>query len=265
MMNFVSTWLIPAQLLVITTAQDVGRFVHRGGVYNITYDVNEEGQIFFGFTSTAPPLPGSPAGTPPRYLGNYYGLYPLSKVGDNTYAVGPRADVASWYGAITDQLQQLGVAKAHEPLAGIQSGDLTTLTYTSGDTFTSNFRNETIEFKRIPYGLIAGEFEYSEAEAPHLKLHYRIRSNGAVGIQASCDGGSITPRFLFKLTRRDIGMPYSVRSLGMTSLYPLIRMVRSDCPTAGVKYTDLSNVVFATQNTIYVRVGGVIRALTRTN
>ncbi|KAF4659538.1 hypothetical protein FOZ61_004667 [Perkinsus olseni] len=249
-MNFISTWLISAQLLVITTAQPFGNFVHRGAVYNITFVMNEKGQIFFGFTSTAPPPPGSPPGTPPRHLGNYYGLYPLSKIRDNTYAV-------NFSGA------SVGVAGADEPLAGIQTGDLTTLTYTADDTLITSFRKDTIEFKRVPYPFIPGEFEYYETKAPHLRLSYRVHSTGAVGIQALCDGGSITPRFVFKLTRPDWGMPYNVRSIGLTPPYALTQMVQSDCPTAGVQDTDLLQVTFITKDTIFVTVGGRTRALSR--
>ncbi|KAF4686405.1 hypothetical protein FOZ60_005327 [Perkinsus olseni] len=201
MMNFISTWLIPAQLLVITTAQPYGNFVHRG--------------------------------TPSRHLRNYFGPYPLSNIRDNTYTFDlSRISVMSWYESIKLQLQEAGDAKADEPLAGIQTGDLTTLTYTSGDTLTTNFRNE---------------FEYYETKAPHLRLSYRVHSAGAVGIQASCDGGSITPRFVFKLTRPDWGMPYNVRSVGLTPPYALIQMVQSDCPKAGVQSTDLLQVTFITK------------------
>ncbi|KAF4657829.1 hypothetical protein FOZ61_004666 [Perkinsus olseni] len=264
MMNFISTWLIPAQLLVITTAQPYGNFVHRSGVYNITYRVDEQGQALFGFASTAPPPPGSPPGTPPRHLGNHFGPHPLSTAGDNTYGFDlSRISVMSWYESIKFQLQEAGDAKADEPLAGIQTGDLTTLTYTADDTLTTNFRNEVIEFKRVPYPLIPGEFEHYGTEDPHLRLSYRVYSTGAVGIQASCDGGSITPRFVFKLTRPDWGMPYNVRSVGLTPPYALTQMVQSDCPTAGVQSTDLLQVTFITKDTIFVTVGERTRALSR--
>ncbi|KAF4725074.1 hypothetical protein FOZ62_030691, partial [Perkinsus olseni] len=160
-------------------------------------------------------------------------------VGDNTYAFDlSRISVMYWHESIKLRLQEAGDAKADEPLAGIQTGDLTTLTYTADDALTTNFRNEVIEFKRIPYPFTPGEFEHYETKASHLRLSYRVHSTGAVGIQASCDGGSITPRFVFKLTRPDWGMPYN--------------MIQSDCPKAGVQSTDLLQVTFITKDTIFV-------------
>ncbi|KAF4712836.1 hypothetical protein FOZ63_030811 [Perkinsus olseni] len=168
-----------------------------------------------------------------------------------------------WHESIKLRLQEAGDAKADEPLAGIQTGDLTTLTYTADDALTTNFRNEVIEFKRIPYPFTPGEFEHYETKASHLRLSYRVHSTGAVGIQASCDGGSITPRFVFKLTRPDWGMPYNVSSVGLTPLHALVQMIQSDCPKAGVQSTDLLQVTFITKDTIFVTVGGRTRALSR--
>ncbi|KAF4736413.1 hypothetical protein FOZ62_019523 [Perkinsus olseni] len=146
MMNFVSTWLFPAQLLVITTAQDVGSFVHVTGVHKMTFDVNEEAHF-----------------------------------------------------------KEAGVAD--DPYAGIQSGDLTTLTYTSGDTFTTDFRNETIEFMRVAESFTPGVFEYAEPVTPHFKLTYLIRDDGLIGIQASCNRRR-TSQLPFRLSRRDKGVQY---------------------------------------------------------
>ncbi|KAF4717993.1 hypothetical protein FOZ63_031866, partial [Perkinsus olseni] len=113
---------------------DVGRFVHRGGAYNITFDVNEEGETMIGSSAWAPAEPGS---------------------------------ARTCYGNIAWQLKEAGVAKADEPLAGSQDRDLATLHYTACDSFTTNFRNEEIEFVRVAHTLIPGVFEYTEPQAPH--------------------------------------------------------------------------------------------------
>ncbi|KAF4723531.1 hypothetical protein FOZ63_004783 [Perkinsus olseni] len=272
-MNFISTWLIYAQLLVITTTQDVGKFVHREAFFNITYDVNEEGQIMISFTSMAPPPPGSPAGTPPDFQGNYFGYYSLSRVRGpltldrgHTYAVGPDADVGSWYGSFAHQLRRADAERAHEPLAGIQTGDLTTLTYTSGDSFTTEFRNETIEFMRVAHSFTPGVFGYAESVAPYFKLTYLIRADGIVGIQASCNRRR-TSQVPFHLSRRDKGRPYlyyELESAGRGTLDQLLDMVNIVCPRTYLLHDDLSQVVFATSNTIYVTLGGARMILTRT-
>ncbi|KAF4720335.1 hypothetical protein FOZ62_027989 [Perkinsus olseni] len=268
-MNFVSPWLIPAQLLVITTAQDVGRFVHRGGVYNITFDVNEEGETTIGSSAWAPAEPGSgsPHLLPPRWLWASSGPYSLERIGDNIYHVDFGRSARTCYGNIAWQLKEAGVAKADEPLAGIQDGDLATLHYTTGDSFTTNFRNEEIEFVRVAHSLTPGVFEYAEPEAPHLKLRYQVRSDGVVGISAECDGVT-TPRLLFKLAPRDQGMQYTyyaVEPLGLGTLSHIRSKMKSACPNKNWKDSDLSQVVFATDKTMYVAVGRSSLALIKTN
>ncbi|KAF4677014.1 hypothetical protein FOZ63_012303, partial [Perkinsus olseni] len=184
MMNLVSTWFIPAQLLVATTAQDVGRFVHVTGVHKMTFDA--------------------------------------------------------------------GVAD--DPFAGIQTGDLTTLAYTSGDTFTTDFRDEMIKFMRVAESFTPGVFEYAQSVAPYFKLTYLIRDDGLIGIQASRKRRR-TSQLPFRLSRRDKGVQYlhyELESAGTGTL------------PGYLLHGDLSPVVFATSDTIYVALGGARLALTRT-
>ncbi|KAF4683534.1 hypothetical protein FOZ60_009011 [Perkinsus olseni] len=213
-----------------------------------------------------PPPPGSPAGTPPDFQGNFFGYYSLSRVSGHTYAVGSDADVRSWYGSFAHQLRRADAARAHETLAGIQTGDLTTLTYTSGDTFTIEFRDETIEFMRVAESFTPGVFEYAESVAPYFKLTYLIRDDGIVGIQASCNRRR-TSQMPFRLSRRDKGRPYlyyELESAGRGTLDQLLYMVNIVCPRTYLLHDDLSHVVFATSDTIYVTLGGVRLSLTRT-
>ncbi|KAF4680342.1 hypothetical protein FOZ63_023066 [Perkinsus olseni] len=262
MMNFVSTWLIPAQLLVISTAQEVGKFVHRSGFYDITWNVNEERQAMIEFTSIGPPLPGSPEGTSSFNLVNRHGFYSLSKVGANTYAVG---SAASLHKLIAHQLRQADAARAHEPLAGIQPEDLTTWTYTSGDGFTTGFRGETIEFMRVAESVTPGVFEYAESVAPYFKLTYVILDESIVSIQASCNRRR-TSQMPFRLSRRGKGVQYvryELESAGRGTLDQLLYMVNKVCPHRYLVHDDLSHLVVATSNTIYVTLGGARVALTR--
>ncbi|KAF4707182.1 hypothetical protein FOZ63_029043 [Perkinsus olseni] len=276
MINFVSTLLFPAQLLVITTAQEVGRFVHVTGAHKMIFDVNAEGEAKLTFTSLFPPPPGSPEGTLSRYWGNFFGPYSLSKVQPSrecylqledsthtyTFDLGNNSRIS--YLTIAAHLKQAGVAD--EPLAGIQPDDLTTLTYTSNDVFTTEFRNETIEFMRVAESFTPGVFEYAESVAPYFKLTYLIRADGIVGIQASCNRRR-TSQVPFRLSRRDKGRPYlhyDLESAGRGTLDQLLYMVNIVCPRQCLRHGDLSPVVFATSDTIYVALGGSRLALTRT-
>ncbi|KAF4670967.1 hypothetical protein FOL46_000533 [Perkinsus olseni] len=266
MMNFVSTWLIPAQLLVATTAQDVGRFVHVTGVHKMTFDVNEEGEAELLLMSRFPPPPGSPKGKQLRILANRFGPYSLLKVGDSTHTYDLANRSRTFYLTIAAHLREADAARAHEPLAGIQTGDLTTLTYTSGDSFTTEFRNETIKFMRVAHSFTPGVFEYAESAAPYLKLTYLIRADGIVGIQASCNRRR-TSQVPFKLSRRDKGVQYlhyDLESAGRGTVDQLLYMVNIVCPRTYLLHDDLSRVVFATSDTIYVALGGSRLALTRT-
>ncbi|KAF4714177.1 hypothetical protein FOZ62_030711, partial [Perkinsus olseni] len=109
------------------------------------------------------------------------------------------------YLTIAAHLKQAGVAD--DRFAGIQTGDLTTLTYTSSDVFTTDFRNETIKFMRVAESFTPGVFEYAESVAFYFKLTYLIRDDGIVGIQASCNRRR-TSQVPFRLSRRDKGRPY---------------------------------------------------------
>ncbi|KAF4654907.1 hypothetical protein FOZ61_007965 [Perkinsus olseni] len=222
-----------------------------------------------GSSAWAPAEPGSgsPHRLPPRWPWASSGHYSLERIENNIYHVDFGRSARTCYGNIAWQLKEAGVAKADEPLAGIQDRDLATLHYTTGDSFTTNSRNEEIEFIRVAHSLTPGVFEYAEPEAPHLKLRYQVRSDGVVGISAEC-GGVRTPRLLFKLAPRDQGMQYTyyaVEPLGLGTLSHIRNKMQSACPNKNWKDFDLSQVVFATDKTMYVAVGRSSLALTKTN
>ncbi|KAF4735169.1 hypothetical protein FOZ63_000161, partial [Perkinsus olseni] len=204
--------------------EDVGKFVHRSGLYNITYDVNEEGQI-----RDTSPLPGELLRTIPPLEGRRLHLRRRP-----------------WY-----------------PDCRLDHSE--SLTYTSGDTFPTNFRNEELELIRVGHSLSEGVFESDEATRPFIKFTCDIGSDGTVGIQATCNGVS-TPRFSFDLSRRDGGrayLYYAVESSDAQS--QLLSALEHTCPTTdGLPVTGLSQVVFATEDTIYVDFRGARVALRRT-
>ncbi|KAF4678534.1 hypothetical protein FOZ60_016478 [Perkinsus olseni] len=91
-------------------------------------------------------------------------------------------------------------------------------------------------------------------------------SDGVVGISAEC-GGLATPRLLFKLAPRDQGMAYTyyaVESLGLGTLRHIRNKMKSACPNKNWKDSDLSQVVFATDKTMYVAAGRRSLPLTKT-
>ncbi|KAF4728463.1 hypothetical protein FOZ62_022854 [Perkinsus olseni] len=286
MILFVSLCLFAALPAVIHAAPAVGWFLHFSKDYHMYFNVMEnqtaENFAFNAYTRRGP-------GITPRTT-DYYnptnihevipdGVFPLTEVADNVYSIGFPPDVLrKWYTNIADSLYTAGHVDSKDgfPPAGIQPGDLVTITQTSGDTYTTNFRGETIEFLRrsdvIEY-LKPGLFEYEEPVAPHLKLsvyvrydgEYRFQHQGSVGILIACDGRP-TSRFHFKLVPDENDKPYqryNVESAGRGTFDQFRRIVKRVCPTKQLKPVDFTNVVIASDRTIYVPFEGGRMALTR--
>ncbi|KAF4689836.1 hypothetical protein FOZ60_001108 [Perkinsus olseni] len=263
-------------LVIVATAQDVGKFVHETEDYRITYGVDENHEATFTFW--VPPTPGtwSPDGrsfsfsvirpSPEEFT---HGPYPLSKTDRFTYAIdfeGPRASAHDWYKSIERLLLKNYVIDNDPtvPYGGIQSGDLTILTYTSGDSFSTSFRNEDIKFMRVGGSLTPGEYVFKEKAAPYLEVSYRIRSDGYGDMRVKCKRRR-TSRLSFKLSRRTKGLQYdhyAVEPAGAGTLYQFLHQVRAVCPTIRLDADDLSKVVFATEKTIFVALGKARLALT---
>ncbi|KAF4744843.1 hypothetical protein FOZ63_010524 [Perkinsus olseni] len=263
-------------LVIVTTAQDVGKFVHETEDYRITYDVDENHEATFTFW--VPPTPGrwSPDGKtytfsifrqPPEEF--THGPYSLSKTDNFTYAIefgGPRASAHDWYKSIERLLlKNYVIDNDHsEPYGGIQAGDLTILTYTSGDSFSTSFRSEEIRFMRVGGTLTPGEYVFKEKAAPYLEVDYRIRSDGYGDMRVKCKKRR-TSRLSFKLSRRTKGLQYdhyAVEPASGGTLYQFLHQVRAVCPTIRLDADDLSKVVFATEKTIFVALGNARLILT---
>ncbi|KAF4703945.1 hypothetical protein FOZ62_004009, partial [Perkinsus olseni] len=246
MINFIPSWLFVTLPTVIHAAPVVGWFIHYAKDYHVYFTVDENQKahsfVFNAYTWRGP-------GITPR-THHYYnsadiddvlpdeGL-PLTKVTGSVYSIGFPPDVLrKWYANIADSLYTAGHVDSKDgfPPAGIQPGDLVTITQTSGDTYTTKFRGETIELlrkSRVLRFLEPGLFEYDEPVAPHLKLSVYVRYDetrrgvelGSVGILVACDGRP-TSRFHFRLVE-DIDKPYqryNVESAGRGTFDQLIQM-----------------------------------------
>ncbi|KAF4651644.1 hypothetical protein FOZ61_010316 [Perkinsus olseni] len=276
MPNFSLKLVITQALVIVTTAQDVGKFVHETADYRITYDVDENHEATFTFWVPSPPGRWSPDGTsnsssvvrqPPEEF--THGAYPLSKTDTFTYAIdfdGSRASAHAWYKSIERLLLRNNVIDYDdsELYGGIQSGDLTVLTYTSGDSFSTSFRDEEIRFMRVGGSLTPGEYVFKEKAAPYLEVDYRIRSNGYGDMMVKCKRRR-TSRLSFKLSHRTKGLQYdhyAVEPASGGTLYQFLHQVRAVCPTIRLDTDDLSKVIFATERTIFVILGRARLALT---
>ncbi|KAF4681717.1 hypothetical protein FOZ60_011682 [Perkinsus olseni] len=214
MINFIAIFLCPALPMVINAAPVVGWFVHKGKDYDMQFIVNEdqtaENFAFTGYFTRGPPR---------TTLDNFAypdldGALPVTEVKDNVFSIGFSSDALhQWYTKIAGILYTTGHADSSSlwtsPPAGIQPGDLVTITQVSGDACTTSFRGKTIEFMRrsgtLEY-LRSGLYEFEEPVAPRLKLSVYVRRDRgrrsqarvSVGILVACDGRP-TSRFLFKL------------------------------------------------------------------
>ncbi|KAF4683542.1 hypothetical protein FOZ63_029685 [Perkinsus olseni] len=267
MMNFVPTWLLLAQVLVISTAQDVGTFLHETPLFKMFYAVNEEHEATLTVV-----VPSVLVTRGDKTFEAYFnrGPNPLRKVEDFTYTVDfDSSESASddWHEALETFLVNTGVLESDETYSpdDTQPRPLTTLTYTSGDEFSVNFRGEEILFLRLGRNLVPGEYVYKESVAPYLRISYTIRVDRVGGVLVECKRRS-TSRFGHMLVRRDRGLQYIyhvVESAGRGTLDQFLDQVKYVCPGKRVLPDDFSRVVVATEKTIYVEFEGGRLALTK--
>ncbi|KAF4683970.1 hypothetical protein FOZ60_008380 [Perkinsus olseni] len=184
MVNFIPLRPFATLLMVINAAPDVGWFIHYAKDYHVHFTVDENQTaslfVFNAYARRGPAItPGSRQALHPTI--EIRDEVPVTRVTDNVYSIDFPPDVLrKWYTNIADSLYTAGHVDSKDgfPPAGIQPGDLVTITHTSGDTYTTNFRGETIELLRKSRGLRyyqSGLFEYEEPVAPHLKLSVYVR------------------------------------------------------------------------------------------
>ncbi|KAF4738261.1 hypothetical protein FOZ62_025302 [Perkinsus olseni] len=270
MISTVSTWLLAVPALVtFASAQDVGKFVHQAPDFKATYDVNEQHEVSVTFT-----VKGGPKYT------IIEGEAVLRSVVDDEYTLGPHKLVGtpkpSTYAMDNQNLLSLDVIAAPLQRALIDYGvgdgfgtikpsDMTELTYTSADTFTTTLGSRRLLFTRDAYDLVEGDFVYKDPIAPHHEMTYTIRDDGILGIRVKCgkhraSSGplKLVPRYHDKRRIR-----YEVESTGRGNLYTFLHQARQICPSKFSTPNALSQVVFATEKTIFVPFEGGTLALTK--
>ncbi|KAF4684997.1 hypothetical protein FOZ63_005575 [Perkinsus olseni] len=267
MMNFVSTWLLFAQALVISTAQDVGRFAYEESFSNMYYDVNENKEVTLTIDV---PEARQRRGDIPKGAHRAFGPYPLRKEEGFTYTIDfEKSGITSddWYESLDIFLSNSGVIKPGEPFdhEGDQPPPLATLHYSSGDGFSVNMGAREIYCSRVGRDLLPGKYVYKDPFRPRVKIIYKIRNNGVVRLWVRCE--KRTPsRFRFILSLSDHGVPplhYHVQSAGRSSLNDVLNQVRRVCPSKHLSSDDFSKVVFATEKTIYIEFEGNRLPLTK--
>ncbi|KAF4689350.1 hypothetical protein FOZ63_008145 [Perkinsus olseni] len=236
MMNSVPTWLLFASALVISTAQDVGTFLHVTPLFKMFYAVNEEHEATLTVV-----VPSVLVTRGDRTFEAYFnrGPNPLRKVEDFTYTVDFESSESGsddWHEALETFLVNTGVLESDEIYSpdDTQPRPLTTLNYTGGDEFSVNFRGEEILFLRLGRNLVPGEYVYKEVG----------------GVLVECKRRS-TSRFGHMLYRRNRGLQYTYH------------VVESAGRGKRVLPDDFSRVVVASNKTIYVEFEGGRLALTK--
>ncbi|KAF4682274.1 hypothetical protein FOZ63_002666 [Perkinsus olseni] len=261
-MNFVSAWLLSAQVLTICTAPDVGRFRYQGPFFSLYYDVDEDKKVTHRVEVPKPKYDTRDIPTGQHYV---RGPYALRKVTNFTYTIDFEASgitSAYWQQSVENFLRSTGVLESDETY---YPGDLATLHYTGGDELFVNLGGEEIHLMRVGRRLVPGEYVYKESVPPYISISYKIYAGGLGGVMVESELRA-TSRFAHKLSRRESGLQYSyyaVESAGQGSLKQFLDQVRYVWPGKRVFPDDFSRVVVATENTIYVEVEGGRLALTK--
>ncbi|KAF4663755.1 hypothetical protein FOL47_005566 [Perkinsus chesapeaki] len=138
------------------------------------------------------------------------GYYPLTHQGGGTYAVN--------FNVYPDIV--------------IRNGDLTTLTYTTGDTLYVMLGGKRVDLIRQGHTLQAGRFVYKLGEFPFPTLHisYTVYSNGELDVQFICTDIA-SPTVLFTLTEDEKSLKYKSYKLApLHNVEKLKRDIRLACP-----------------------------------
>ncbi|KAF4725247.1 hypothetical protein FOZ62_000422 [Perkinsus olseni] len=245
MMSLAQFWLMAAQLLVLVTSQDVGRFAYYSKDFNMSYSVFEEQSVAISFTVDGKP---SFADGLYRLQGSFVShLYVVDF--RNTYE-----GVTWWYRNINRLF----------PGSNFRYGDLFYLFYKTADSFVVNFRERGILLTRVGLDLIPGLYVYTYPAAPYFKVVHDIYYDGHVLMQVGCDGGSISYG-AFKFNRQDGPyLHYNVDPVEQGDLNKFLDDFKKSCPSLDLKKNvDLSRVTFATGETVIIAIAGTRQLLRR--
>ncbi|KAF4724125.1 hypothetical protein FOZ62_032204 [Perkinsus olseni] len=267
MMNLFSTrWLVAlVSVVIITEAQHFGTFVHETAFYTMTYDVEENYEVTFGFNVTVQPSELYPDAESSSFK---IGPFSLKRVHQDAFTVdfeGQEDTRRDWYLSMEKALiagRLVSQPSSQYPPLDMSLGDLTTITYKDADTLLTTFQKGRMNFRRTTHSPRPGRFLYQDCMNPSLQLSVEIESESHVGIAATC-GWRYTPYVRFNLERRSRTLydHYDVVPAGEVTLEKFRQMVRSACPTRYVTDFDLFFIIVATERVILVEFEGVILPL----
>ncbi|KAF4688014.1 hypothetical protein FOZ60_003237 [Perkinsus olseni] len=180
-------WLLVAQALVITVAQDAGKYVHENRDFTMTYYVYEDHKVDFAFTLSGEPETSRPNSRSAIYSfspGAFYVAwpFPLAEEASSVYTLHDDHSHLSfddWYNTIKFLLANAGLVEPENlnPLAEIQPGDLATLTHYGKNSITTSFRKRELRFLRVTPTLTPGEYVY---EGPLFTMTYDVNEDHEV-------------------------------------------------------------------------------------
>ncbi|KAF4681474.1 hypothetical protein FOZ60_012069 [Perkinsus olseni] len=240
MVAFVPTCLILSASLpfLVTTAQDVGDFTHKGSFYTMTYKVNEDKQVTYDID--VPQV---------RVTSNVVklGSYPMRS---NITAV-------EWCKRLETFFKNTGIIgldEAFSPAVGDQPCDLAALLFPRGDKLiASRFQDRRVVFRRKGFPVVPGKFVYDQPEESNYKVTCTVRSEDDVLIEVEADGAVVSSRFKLSLRSRPwVDREYITVRFGDEEYHlfwnKLILQWYEEWSNK-----DLQVLFFATEKTIYTR------------
>ncbi|KAF4672080.1 hypothetical protein FOL47_000947 [Perkinsus chesapeaki] len=251
-----STFLVFAgiffSVLEVNNAQEVGRYVLDTPAYYMFFDVGEDKSVYLDFRCKESS----------SFKDTFEdGPYPLIEgSGTQQYTIDfslVREGSAYWYGGIRSVCNDI------KPIGG----DLTRLSYSNSDELHTQFLGQDKTFKRYAHELTSGSFKYTSKSAANpdgITIHYKVRSDSIVEMDAECSGRS-TSIFAFRLERNDDRFQfttYDVVDAGRGPVSKFHDKVRWACPNV-LHSLDFGYLVFATDSTIFSELGGARISLRR--
>ncbi|EER07804.1 hypothetical protein Pmar_PMAR022011 [Perkinsus marinus ATCC 50983] len=155
MRNPALPWLLVAQALVITVAQDAGKYVYENRDFTMTYYVPGACYVAWPF--------------------------PLAEKASSVYILQDEHSMGfdDWYNRIKFLLAHAHLVEPEDlnPLAEIQPGDLVTLTYHGKNSITTSFRKRELRFMRVMSTLPPGKYVY---KGPLFSMTYDVNMDHEV-------------------------------------------------------------------------------------
>ncbi|KAF4736890.1 hypothetical protein FOZ63_025441 [Perkinsus olseni] len=257
LISFIPTCLILSASLpfLVTTAQDVGDFTHKGSFYTMTYKVNEDKQVTYDIdvpqvrvTSNVIKLGPYPmrSAPVPRYRRRFLIDFDRSNI-----------TAVEWCKRLETFFKNTGIIgldEAFSPAVGDQPCDLAALLFPRGDKLiASRFQDRRVVFRRKGFPVVPGKFVYDQPEESNYKVTCTVRSEDDVLIEVEADGAVVSSRFKLSLRSRPwVDREYITVRFGDEEYHlfwnKLILQWYEEWSNK-----DLQVLFFATEKTIYTR------------